>query len=971
MAGTKGGDTARKAVAGAGKTKGGEKTAEPADVVDEQLAKYRSMRDFHVTKEPAGAGKDGTAAALPFCIQKHAASHLHYDFRLGWNGVLKSWAVAKGPSYVTADKRLAVQVEDHPMEYGGFEGIIPAGQYGGGTVMLWDQGTWEPQAGHEDVEAGFRAGSLKFLMDGEKIKGKWTLIRMGGKAATERKPNWLLIKEHDEFERGEDAPCVTEAEQTSVVTGRTMEEIARNEDHVWNSKETAGAGPAWYRSVASGGAARATGGTKASEASADAPSTGEAVKPGAAAKRTKTNGAAQKVVASVDRAVLSSLPKELQPTFTKPQLALEATAPPADGGWVHELKLDGYRIQARKSKGKVQLLTRSGLDWTYRVPAVAEAVAKLGAESMTLDGEVVVLAADGTTNFADLQASFQEGATNPLTYFCFDLLHLEGRDIRGLSLVERKELLAAVLAQGDGDTVRLSEHIETSGEVMFMKACELHAEGIISKRAQEPYKSGRSGDWLKSKCLREQEFVVGGYTLSSDGDDRIGSLLLGYYQDGKLIYAGRTGTGFTQKMRRALLAQLKPMQVTKAAYASVPAEAKRGAVWVKPELVAQVRFATWTAEDLVRQAAFLGLREDKAASEVRREEATVAPKPKSGKAAAIGADRAEAARPAEKFAVRPRRPERVATAEVKAIAAAPAAKAAAKGVSWEEAAAPPVRLTHPSKVLDAASGVTKLVLAKYLWAVADRMLPHIAGRPLSLVRCPEGSAKPCFYQKHVNHMLPPGVGGVDVPDKKTGVVEPYITLDTKEALTGLAQMGVLEVHPWGSTNEDLEHANRVIFDLDPDESLAWRDVTLAADDVRKRLKARGLESFLKTTGGKGLHVVVPTEAMFDWTAVKEWAHSFVLEMERAAPTKYLSKMTKAARVGKIYLDYLRNERGATAVAPYSSRAREGLGVSMPLAWSELHAAERPVFRVDGFPEWRVRLKKDPWAKMAETQQRLK
>ncbi len=957
MAGTK---DSVKAAGTSRKAKAAKKPATAADVVDAQLAKYRSMRHFDVTAEPAGAARDGTATALPFCIQKHAASHLHYDFRLGWNGVLKSWAVAKGPSYFTGDKRLAVQVEDHPMEYGGFEGIIPAGQYGGGTVMLWDQGTWEPQAGHEDVDAGYRDGSLKFLMHGEKIKGKWTLIRMGGKAATERKPNWLLIKEHDEFERGKDSPCVTEAEPASVVTGRTMEEIARNEDHVWNSKETAGTGQAWYRNAASGAGA-------GNEPAQD----DTAKKAGAATKRKKSSAGSRDLVARED---LAGLPKELQPTFLKPQLALEAKTPPVDGGWLHELKLDGYRIQARKAKGKVQLLTRSGLDWTHRVPAVAEAVAKLGPETMTLDGEVVVLAADGTTNFADLQASFQEGATNPLTYFCFDLLHLEGRDTRGLSLLRRKELLAEVLARGDGDAVRLSEHIETSGEVMFKHACELHAEGIVSKRAEEAYKSGRGGDWLKSKCLREQEFVVGGYTLSSDGDDRIGSLLVGYYREGKLIYAGRTGTGFTQKMRRALLSQIKPMQVAKAAYVRVPAEARRGAVWVKPELVAQVRFATWTADDLVRQAAFLGLREDKAASEVRREEATVAPRPKSQRSPAnttkvAGEEqKVAAARPEAKFAVRPRRPE---TPASKPIAHPQPASSATKAMPWGEMAKPPVRLTHPGKALDAVSGVTKQMLAEYLWAVADRMLPHIANRPLSLVRCPEGSAKPCFYQKHVNHLLPPGVGSVDVPDKKTGVVEPYITLDTKEALAGLAQMGVLEVHPWGSTNEDLEHADRVIFDLDPDESLAWRDVTMAADDVRKRLKARGLESFLKTTGGKGLHVVVPTEASFDWTTVKEWAHSFVLEMERAAPARYLSKMTKAARVGKIYLDYLRNERGATAVAPYSSRAREGLGVSMPLAWSELHATERPMFRVDGFPEWKGRLKKDPWAKMPGLQQRLR
>lgn len=943
-----------------------EKTTNAADVVDEQLAKYRSMRDFHVTREPAGAAKDGTAVALPFCIQKHAASHLHYDFRLGWNGVLKSWAVAKGPSYVPGEKRLAVQVEDHPMEYGGFEGIIPAGQYGGGTVMLWDQGTWEPQAGHEDVEAGFRAGSLKFLMHGEKIKGRWTLIRMGGKAATERKPNWLLIKEHDEFERVQSAPCVTEAEQNSVATQRTMEQIARNEDHVWNSKETAGTGQAWFRSAAS---RTAKGRTKETDRlQEDAPE--QRSSPGTGSKTSKSAGDA------LSRQ-LKELPTELQPTFIKPQLATEATSPPVESGWLHELKLDGYRIQARKAKGKVQLLTRSGLDWTYRVPAVAEAVAKLPVETVTLDGEVVVLAPDGTTNFADLQASFQEGAANPLTYFCFDLLHIEGRNPRDLSLLERKELLAQTLAAGDGDTVRLSEHIVTSGEIMFKHACELHAEGIVSKRMEASYKSSRNGDWLKSKCLLEQEFVVGGYTLSSDGDDRVGSLLLGYYRDQTLVYAGRAGTGFTQKMRRALLEQLKPRLLSKAAYVSVPAEARRGALWVKPELVAQVRFATWTAENLVRQAAFLGLREDKAAIEVRREEAT-SPKPKAQRVApaptkAPGKEQKETSAVASatggtaKFAVRPRHPKN-------APSPAPAARTAvpqhANALTRNEVAKLPIRLTHPAKVLDHASGVTKQVLAEYLWAVADRMLPHIENRPLSLVRCPEGSAKPCFYQKHVNAMLPPGVGSVDVPDKKTGVVEPYITLNSKEALAGLAQMGVLEVHPWGSTNDDLEHADRVIFDLDPDEALAWRDVTAAAEDVRKRLKARGLESFLKTTGGKGLHVVVPTDASLDWTAVKEWAHRFVLDMERAAPTKYLSKMTKAARTGKIYLDYLRNERGATAVAPYSSRAREGLGVSMPLAWSELHAVERPIFRVAGFPEWKGRLKKDPWAKIFGIHQRL-
>ena len=517
----------------------------PADAVDEQLARYRSMRDFGITAEPAGAPTPKSAAlkkpkvsrGLPFVIQKHAASHLHYDFRLGWNGVLKSWACAKGPSYVVKDRRLAVQVEDHPMEYGGFEGIIPKGQYGGGTVMVWDQGTWWPQLGHENVDQGLRDGSLKFEMDGTKMKGKWTLIRMNSKAGDKgsrwgnsTKPNWLLIKEHDQFERPETAPAVTDDSPNSAVTNRSLEQITAQEDHVWQSNKTAylrdpsikvPKGQPWHRKPDD----RKSSNSKTSNLSP---------------------------LQNPSSPNLKSLPSESQPTFIKPQLALEATEPPSTSGWLHELKLDGYRIQARKSGAKVQMLTRSGLDWTYRVPALAAAIAALPADDVTLDGEAVVLAPDGTTNFADLQASFQDGATNPLTYFAFDLLHLEGRNPRALPLRERKDLLATILAGGDNDQVRLSEHLETSGAEMFRHACELHAEGIVSKRAEAPYRPGRSGDWLKSKCLREQEFVIAGFTLSSDGNDRIGSLLLGYYRDAKLIYAGRTGTGFTQKLKRDL-----------------------------------------------------------------------------------------------------------------------------------------------------------------------------------------------------------------------------------------------------------------------------------------------------------------------------------------------------------------------------------------------------------------------------------
>ncbi len=899
----------------------------PADVVDEQLARYRDMRNFAVTHEPSGSSAISAVKrvkkpfGLPFVIQKHAASHLHYDFRLGWNGVLKSWAVSKGPSYHTSDRRLAVQVEDHPMEYGGFEGIIPPGQYGGGTVMVWDQGTWAPQPG-QDVEEGLRAGSLKFILDGTKMRGKWTLVRMNstgggsGRWKSSTKPHWLLIKEHDEFERGASDPAITEELPDSAVTGRTIEQIAHQEDHVWNSKETA-RGEAWYR--------------KASEG--DLPT-----------KRLRPKGEVSAKPTAKPAGKWKHLPAETQPEFIKPQLALEVQCPPESAEWLHELKLDGYRIQARKTGDKVVLLTRSGLDWTHRVPGVADALALLPASNLTVDGEAVVLVENGTTNFALLQAAFQEGAKNPVSYFCFDLLHIEGHNPRDLPLVERKAILSDLL-QGldESSVVRFSEHLTSSGKAVFERACELHAEGIVSKRADAPYSPGRGGQWLKAKCLHEQEFVVGGYSLSSDGDDRIGSLLLGYYRGDKLIYAGRSGTGFNQKMRRTLLQMLQPELTGAPGFERVPPDAKRGALWVKPTLVAQVRFATWTADDLVRQAAFLGLREDKKPREVTREDPTVAPKPK---------------------AIRGNRTESSVTRKDAPVRSEPAA------TYTRAAIMPNLRLTHPKKVVDPATQLTKAQLADYYWSVAAWMLPHIADRPLSLVRCPEGAGKPCFYQKHVNHMLPAGVSAVDVPDKKTGVVEPYITLSSAEALAGLAQMGVLEIHPWGSRNEDLEHPDRIIFDLDPDEDLPWNQVSAAAVDVRVRLKKVGLESFLKTTGGKGLHIVVPIVPELSWSEIKTLTHTFVAKMERSNPTLYLTKMTKSARRGKIYLDYLRNERGATAVAPYSPRARLGTQVSLPLPWSALRATERPTFSVSNFTEWHALLQSNPWKKLESLKQHL-
>src|SRR5215469_7301263 len=893
-----------------------------SNAVDRQLARYREMRDFSITSEPSGKSRPtksrSRSQAIPFVVQKHAASHLHYDFRLGWNGVLNSWAVTKGPSYLVADKRLAVQVEDHPMEYGGFEGIIPKGQYGGGTVMVWDQGVWEPQAISSDVDEALRTGSLKFILHGEKLKGKWALIRMGGKAANERKPNWLLIKAHDDFERASDDPAITEAEPNSVVTGRDLDEIADSHDHVWNSKDTA-EGKAWYRddnvSAAAKGAAKRS-----------APA-----KPSYSARLTAT---------------LGDTPEETLPPFISPELAQPASKPPKAAGWVHELKLDGYRIQVRKDAARVRLLTRTGLDWTHRMRPIAQQIKDIAAASAILDGEVVVLGEDGLSSFADLQSAFQEGARKPLTYFAFDLLHLDGHNLRGLPLVDRKAVLAQLLKSVDGD-VRLSEHLEADGERVLRKACELGAEGIISKRAASPYISGRGGDWIKLKCLQEQEFVVGGFTEPSNGSHGIGALLLGYYDAVRLVYAGRTGTGFTEKTHKSLRDQLDKLRQSATPFDNPPAEARTGAIWVKPTLVAQVNFANWTADGVVRHAAFKGLREDMSAREVGREES------------------AEPIVPAK-----PRTTKRASHAESPDVVDEESRATSSKKLTKPVSEHAPIRLTHPDKILDARSQLTKQRLGDYYWAIAPYMLPYVADRPLSLVRCPEGTGHPCFFQKHVNHALPPGLKSVDVPDKKTGKVEAYITLSTPDALAGLAQMGVLEIHPWGSKNNDLEHPDLIIFDLDPDEEISWRTLADSAAEVRSYLVDLGLKSFLKSTGGKGLHIVIPIEPKHDWTAIKQFAHSFALAIEQQRSNLYLSKMSKAARKGRIFVDYLRNERGSTAVAPYSPRARSGTAVALPLSWTDLKLPERPVFQVANFVEWQHLLNRNPWKDFVKLHQRL-
>jgi bifunctional non-homologous end joining protein LigD len=867
-------------------TRGGSKAPTSSGLVDEQLERYRSMRDFSKTAEPSGQAEPAaTTESLPFVIQKHAATRLHYDFRLGLHGVLKSWAVTKGPSYVPGDKRLAVQVEDHPMEYGGFEGTIPKGQYGGGTVMLWDEGTWEPVG---DPDQGLAKGNLKFILHGKKLHGKWVLVRMGGKAANEAKPNWLLIKEHDEYEQTADDEPITEKEPNSVLTQRDIEAIARDEDHVWQSNRP-----------------ETSSGNKSS-----------------AAKPTRSAPFAP-----------SGLPgkKEALPAFIPPQLASEAPEPPVGKHWVHELKLDGYRIQAHIDKtGKVRLYTRSGLDWTHRMAVVARELGRLSVESAILDGEVVVLEANGQSSFAALQAAFEEGAKHQLTYFVFDLLHLNGHNLRQEPLTERKQILAQMLdSLEEQETIRYGQHIETEGKPIFERACELGAEGIVSKRADGAYTSGRTKSWLKIKCVRRQEFVVGGFTKHNNGTEGIGALLLGYYDNKKLIYAGRTGTGFTQVSSRKLRKQLEAMRQSQMPFVDVPASAAKGAIWVRPELVAEVQFSTWTADDLVRQASFKGLREDKKSTEVHRE------KP--------DASLSQKAAPRQKTAA----PEK-----------APAAVRLG------------FKVTHPEKVVDPQTGVTKQALIDYYLAVAPLMLPHVTGRPLSLVRCPNGAGQKCFYQKHLGPGMPPGIAGVEIPDRKGKGTETYVTVEGEQSLAGLAQMNVLEIHPWQSTNDDLKHPDRIIFDLDPDEAVPWPTLCGAAQEVRDRLKQLGLQSFVKTTGGKGLHVVAPIKPTLEWEQVKALTHEFTLHMEKDNPKLYISKMTKAARTNKIFVDYLRNEREATAVAPYSSRARLGMAAALPLEWTELKGSKAPKYLIARFDEWKERLRKDPWKAMLTSDQEI-
>lgn len=819
------------------------------------LDTYNAKRNFDRTKEPRGASAKQSSQS--FVIQKHAARRLHYDFRLEMNGVLKSWAVTRGPSLYPGDKRLAVHVEDHPLDYGGFEGNIPKGEYGGGSVIIWDRGTWSPKF---DPDKMYAKGHMEFDLLGEKLHGSWHLVRMQ-KRQGEKRENWLLIKGEDQHARPEGSKDILEEKPNSVLTERPVEALT-GEEPGWSSK------------------------------------TGR-LKPDQKPKRKTTSD-----YTGVSK--LKSAVKSDTPAFIEPQLATLTDKPPSGEKWLHEVKFDGYRLQARIDEGTAKLFTRSGLDWTRKFgKGIAAALGSLAVKSAIIDGELIVEGATGAADFSALQADLSGGRTDRLAYYAFDLFHLDGMDIRDCPLLERKAVLEKVMADAP-PVLRFSSHFLDDGARVLEHACRLGLEGIISKLGDAPYRSGRSKGWLKSKCSLRQEFVIAGYVPSTAYQRAVGSLVLGVYDDGTLIHVGRVGTGFSATIAAELYKRLEDLKTTTSPFAEklspVQAESVR---YCKPTIVAEVEFAAWTVDGNVRHASFRGLRDDKPAKDVARE---------------TGSATVKAAEP--------------------------------RGRN--------VKLTHPERLYWPEEGVTKEGLANYYTDVWPFISPFIVNRPLALLRCPEGIAGQSFFQKHGWKGMANEIGlfhdPQDDPDEK------LITINSLGGLLGLVQGAALEIHPWGATVKDIERPDIIIMDLDPGENVAWSDIIRAALDVKARLEAAGLVAFVKTSGGKGLHVCSPIKPPADWVRTKAFTKGIAEAMKNHDPTRFVSTVSKPQRRGKILVDYLRNGRGATAVAPYSTRARPGAAVSMPIAWEELNDLGGPAhFTVLNVMNRLSRMKNDPWA----------
>ncbi len=800
-------------------------------------------------------------------MQKHAARRLHYDFRLELDGVLKSWAVPKGPSLVAGARRMAVATEDHPLDYATFEGVIPKGEYGGGTVQLWDQGSWEPL---DDPRAALAKGDLSFRLNGSKLRGRWHLVRMRTRPSDRGRTHWLLIKGRDAEARNEKGGDVTEREPMSVATGRAIEEIARDADRVWSS-ETGERKPEPKR------------------------------KPKAEPKKARSLGAERATGAK-----RAALPAEIEL-----QLATLVDAPPTGDEWLHEIKLDGYRLAVRVERGRAQLFTRGGKDWTAAFPRLAEAAAALPLDRAWLDGEAVVFDAEGRSRFQLLQNA-QGGrlGSRPtrseakpsevhrlggadaagLQLVVFDLLHLDGVDLRGAPQVERKRLLQELLAGAPKRLpLRFGQDVRGRGEAFFREACKHGVEGIVSKRADAPYRAGRSRAWLKVKCLQRQEFVIVGFTQPAGSRVGLGALLVGAYDTaGKLRYCGKVGTGFAAAQLAALRAQLDALAQDDPPVID-PKRAERGAHWAAPRLVAEIEFTEWTQDGKLRHPVFVGLREDKRPEDVRIEtEQTVA----------------------------------------EVAAAPPELRTEVAGV----------RLSHPDRVYWPDVGVTKSELAQYYEAVAERILPGLRDRPLTMLRCPEGVGGERFFQKHAGDTVSSRVARVTVRRGEA----PYAMVTDLASLVSLAQIGVLEFHVWGARADRLDRPDLVVFDLDPDPAVPWSSVADTAKVLRSALADLGFVPFVRTTGGKGLHVVVPLVRRAGWDEVKRFSRALAELFAAEAPDQFTAVMSKQRREGKIYLDYLRNAPEATAIASWSTRARPGAPIAMPLAWDELDGRDEPL-----------------------------
>ena len=852
------------------------------------LETYRRKRNFGRTPEPEGSPADrSTGDDLTFVVQKHAASHLHYDFRLELDGVLKSWAVPKGPVPDPSVKRLAMQVEDHPLGYGDFEGTIPKGEYGGGTVMLWDRGTWRPVG---DPRAGLKKGRLEFDLDGQKLHGRWMLVRSGPPAGRDRKASWLLFKRSDEHARPGSGDALLAEESLSVSTGRSMKEIAAGDGRVWSSKKK-------------GGGSRA---------------------------RAKKPAADASGIAGAKRA--ARIPADLEP-----QLATLVSDAPQGDDWLHEIKFDGYRFLARAEKGRVALITRGGQDWSDRFGRIATAVASLGVDAV-LDGEAVVLDESGRSDFQKLQNAMDDRGRGDLYFYAFDLLFLNGLDLRGAKLEDRKEVLRTLL-DGAPAVIRYSDHVRGGGPEFHENACRMRLEGIISKRASSRYAETRSRDWLKVKCLRRQEFVIAGWSEPTGSRESLGSLVLGVHDDdGRLRYSGRVGTGFDNRTLRMLYQRLKPLERKTPAVHGAPRNAGGGRAihWVEPELVAEVAFTEWTSDGVIRHPSFQGLREDKPAGEVVRE----TEKPLS---------RATKSPPAKR----------------------PATKSRPATTSPPDLVYHGVRVTSPDKVLWPEQGVTKLELIEYWNAVAEQALPWLEDRPLTLVRCPKGVGGSCFFQKHANQQVPDVVPRAQVKEGDGRKTALYLMVDSPRALIALVQLGVMEFHVWGARVDRLERPDLIVMDVDPAPDVEWSAVVEAAFVLRNLLGELGLESWPRSTGGKGLHVVAPLARRNDWDEVKAFTRRIAELMAAAAPERFLAKASKQARSGRIYIDFLRNTYNATAVGTLSPRARKGAPVALPLSWDDLADAPVPFqLTVREIPAVLRHLESGPWRGFLDARQSI-